>query len=110
MNEGRGSCESRGLQGSDSGDIWECLCDRDISGNSGAGRSVEIWVFDEGCVRTGLAFFADWWVVRGLKCGRGSWGDVTPEHWRWWGVCRVTSFQRPVSSSWWFLEVCLNPM
>ena len=28
----------------------------DISGNSGAGRSVEVWVFDEGCVRAGSDF------------------------------------------------------
>jgi hypothetical protein len=48
-----------GLQGSYSGDLWECLCDRDISGNSGARRSVEIWVFDEGCVRAESDFFAD---------------------------------------------------
>lgn len=62
VNEGHGSCESGGLQGSDSGDLWNCLCDRDIAGNSGAGRSVEIWVFNEGCVRGESAFFADLWV------------------------------------------------
>jgi hypothetical protein len=35
-------------------------------------------------VRAESDFFADWWVVGGLKYGRGSWGDVTPEHRCWW--------------------------
>jgi hypothetical protein len=56
-----------GLQGSYSGDLWECLCDRDISGNSGARRSVEIWVFNEGYVRAGSSFLLICGLYAGLK-------------------------------------------